>query len=47
MAFRSHVSEQLSLEDSFTNASKRVQRVVMNSRAKDFSDVVFPALNGY
>ena len=46
MAFRSHVSEQLSLENSFTNASKRVQRVVMNSWAKDFSDVVFPAING-
>lgn len=46
MAFRSHVSEQLTLDDSFNNASKRVQRVVMNSWAKDFSDVVFPAING-
>lgn len=46
MAFRSRVSEQLTLDDSFNNASKRVQRVVMNSWAKDFSDVVFPAING-
>ena len=46
MAFRPHVSEQLTLDDSFNNASKRAQRVVMNSWAKDFCDVVFPAING-
>lgn len=46
MAFRPHVSEQLTLDDSFNNASKRVQRVVMNSWAKDFCDVLFPAING-
>ena len=46
MAFRPHVTEQISLDDSFNNASKRVQRVVMNSWAKDFSEVIFPAING-
>lgn len=46
MAFKSHVSKQLTLDDSFNNASRRVQRVVMNSWAKDFSNVVFPAING-
>ena len=46
MAFRSNINEQMSLDDSFNNASKRVQRVVMNSWAKNFADVVFPAING-
>ena len=46
MSFRSNISEQMPLDDSFNNASKRVQRVVMNSWAKDFSDYVFPAING-
>lgn len=46
MAFRSNISEQMSLDDSFNNASKRVQRVVMNSWAKSFADIVFPSING-
>ena len=37
--------EQISLDDSFYRLSKRNQKIVLSSWAKDFADVVFPAIN--
>lgn len=45
MSFKLNQSQQLTLEDSFLNLSPRTQKIVMNSWAKDFADIVFPAIN--
>ena len=45
MVFRKNSSQQLSLDDRFLSASKREQKFVLNSWAKGFSDIVFPAIN--
>ncbi|WP_138314757.1 transposase [Enterococcus faecium] len=45
MAFRTNPSQQVSLEDRFLLASKREQKFVLNSWAKGFSEIIFPAIN--
>lgn len=37
--------EQISLNDSFNNLSPRARKIVENSWAKPFADIVFPAIN--
>ena len=46
MAFRSDSVQQISIDDTFNNASPRVQRIVEKSWAKVFADHVYPAING-
>lgn len=45
MAFRTNNYQQLSLMDEFNNLSPRTKKIVENSWAKDFADIVFPAIN--
>ena len=45
MSFKTNRSQQLTLIDSFINLTSRAQRIVMNSWAKDFADMVFPAIH--
>ena len=45
MSFVANESQQLSLTDSFNTLSPRTKRVVENSWAKGFAEVVFPAIN--
>ena len=45
MAFRLNAAQQLSLTDEFNRLSPRTKRIVENSFAKDFADIVFPAIN--
>lgn len=45
MSFKVNQSQQLTLDDSFLNLSPRTQKIVMNSWARDFADIVFPAIN--
>ena len=42
---RNEKMEQISFEDSFCRLSERNQKIVMQSWAKDFAEVVFPAIN--
>ena len=45
MSFKVNQFQQLNLGDSYCSASKRVRKRIENSWAKDFSDIVFPAIN--
>ena len=45
MSFTTNESQQLSLEDSFLNLNDRTKKFVINSWAKGFADVMFPAIN--
>ena len=45
MAFTLNESQQLTLEDSFLNLDERTRKFVIKSWAKDFSEVIFPAIN--
>jgi len=45
MAFTLNESQQLTLEDSFLNLDERTKRFVIKSWAKDFSEIIFPAIN--
>lgn len=45
MSFKPNQNQQLTLNDSFINLSPRAQKIVMHSWAKDFADIVFPAIN--
>lgn len=45
MAFRRNAAQQLSLTDEFNRLSPRTKRIVENSFAKDFADMIFPAIN--
>jgi len=45
MSFKTNQNQQLTLDDSFVNLSPRTQKMVMDSWAKDFADIVFPAIN--
>lgn len=45
MSFKVNQNQQLTLDDSFLNVSSRTKRIVMNSWAKDFADIVFPSIN--
>lgn len=45
MSFKVNQFQQLNLNDSYINTTPRVQKMIRNSWAKDFSDIVFPAIN--
>lgn len=45
MAFTLNESQQLTLEDSFLNLDERTKKFVIKSWAKDFSEIIFPAIN--
>ncbi|GAU78628.1 transposase [Fusibacter sp. 3D3] len=45
MSFKSNQTQQLTLEDHFLASSSRTQKFVLNSWAKGFSEIVFPAIN--
>ena len=45
MSFKANAFRQITLNDSFLNASDRVKKIVEHSWCKDFADVVFPAIN--
>lgn len=45
MAYRSNFSNQISMNDSFELLSDRKKKVVLNSWAKGFAEVVFPAID--
>lgn len=45
MSFKTNKYQQITMDDSFLNLSPRTQKVVEKSWAKDFADIVFPAIN--
>lgn len=45
MAFRSNPYQQISMDDEFNRLSPRTKKIVEKSWAKDFADIVFPAIN--
>ena len=45
MAFTLNESQQLTLEDSFLNLDERTKKFVIKSWAKNFSEIIFPAIN--
>lgn len=45
MAFKTNDYQQITLDDSYINLSPRTRKIVEKSLAKDFSDIVFPAIN--
>jgi len=45
MSFKTNQNQQLALDDSFINLSPRTQKIAIDSWAKDFADIVFPAIN--
>lgn len=45
MAFTRNETQQLTLEDSFLNLDERTKKFVIKSWAKDFSEIIFPAIN--
>lgn len=45
MSFKVNEYQQLNLIDSYVNTTSRVRKMIENSWAKDFSDIVFPAIN--
>ena len=45
MSFKTNSYRQITLGDSYLNASDRVRRIIEHSWCKDFSDFVFPAIN--
>ncbi len=45
MSFRENEFNQISMEDSFNRLSERNKKIVLNSWAKTFTDIVFPAIN--
>jgi len=45
MAFKTNDYQQITITDTFLNLSPRTRRIVEKSWAKDFADIVFPAIN--
>ena len=45
MAFKTNDFQQITMDDRFRSLSPRTQRVVLNSWAKSFAEIVFPAIN--
>ena len=45
MSFKVNNYQQIRLDDNFLSLSERVRKLVENSWAKDFADIVFPAIN--
>jgi hypothetical protein len=44
MAFKANDSQQLKLDDSFLTLNERSRKILLNSWAKEFGDIVFPAI---
>ena len=45
MSFKPDQNQQITLNDSFINQTLRTQKIIMNSRCRDFADIVFPAIS--
>lgn len=45
MAFFTNSTHQMTMNDSFTKQSPRVQKFIENSWAKGFADIIFPRIN--
>lgn len=45
MSFKTNEYQQITFDDKFNNLSPRTQKIVMKSWAKDFAEIVFPAIN--
>ena len=45
MAFRTNDFQQITMDDRFSSLSPRTQKFVLNSWAKSFAEIVFPAIN--
>ena len=45
MSFKANHFQQLTLDDSYSNLSERCKKIVDNSWAKAFGDIVFPAID--
>ena len=45
MSFKANDNQQISLSDTFLLTSKRTQKTVLKSWAKDFSEIIFPTIN--
>lgn len=45
MSFKTNDFQQITLDDTFNSLSPRTQKIVLKSWAKDFADIVFPAIN--
>lgn len=45
MSFKPNQYQQITLDDSFINQTTRTQKIIMNSWCRDFTDIVFPAIN--
>lgn len=45
MAFKTNEFQQITMDDRFSSLSPRTQRIVLNSWAKTFAEIVFPAIN--
>ncbi|MDD2216639.1 MAG: transposase [Eubacteriales bacterium] len=45
MSFKTNDNQQITLDDRFNRLTQREQKFVLNSWAKDFADIVFPAIN--
>lgn len=45
MSFKTYDNQQICLSDNYLLASKRTQKTVLKSWAKNFSEIIFPAIN--
>jgi len=45
MSFKANNSQQINLHDNFLALNKRESKILLNSWAKEFADIVFPAIN--
>ncbi len=45
MSFKINDSQQINLQDNFLALNKRESKILLNSWAKGFADIVFPAIN--
>lgn len=45
MSFKKYSDQQITLNDSFLNQTPRTQKIIRNSWAGDFADIVFPAID--
>ncbi|WHE06213.1 transposase [Thermoanaerobacterium thermosaccharolyticum] len=45
MAFKPNEYQQITMEDRFLNLDDRTKKFVLNSWAKDFAEIIFPAIN--
>ncbi|WHE06910.1 transposase [Thermoanaerobacterium thermosaccharolyticum] len=45
MAFKPNEYQQITMEDRFLNLDERTKKFVLNSWAKGFAEIIFPAIN--